>query len=177
MQQINFGSTCYQGSSITIQVGDKRSHSQADSDDEQEEEGSDDTYRTEESVNLNETLTVKKYILTFEELNKNSLGREKEYNYDESNSIVDRLSISCITLETFPELELAPQTLNQEEYSQLKEWRMKMKKKTKCIFQLVLQHPGGVLIDEGAFLARKQERQVTVSCNHSSRIGVLFFSL
>lgn len=110
MQQINFGGTCYQGSSITIQLGDKRSHcelyvkelrmskglmiinlAQADSDDEQEEEGSDDTYRTEESVNLNETLTVKKYILTFEELNKNSLGREKEYNYDESSSIVDRL--------------------------------------------------------------------------------------
>ncbi|KAI8967742.1 hypothetical protein BDF20DRAFT_828928, partial [Mycotypha africana] len=87
---------------------------------------SDHTYHTEESNHYAETWITRKCIMSMQEVDVLEANEKEELIYDNSNSLHDRLAISCINYNTdVPEVyALAPTMLIDEEYRRIKEWRM-----------------------------------------------------
>ncbi|CAO3606959.1 unnamed protein product [Cunninghamella blakesleeana] len=71
---------------------------------------------------------IKKYYLTMNEITSYE-DNNKEYSYDTSSSIFDRLNISYIDFPTdLPDIyKLKQIILNDEEYTQIRKWRMDIK--------------------------------------------------
>lgn len=126
-------------------------------------------YLTERSNNYLEARKTRKYVLTMVEIDPLEINAiEKEY--DESNSLYERLDISSINYHPIPPepYELKTTILDDEEYLKIKDWRRKLKKnelyfppaattsKQLC-FNALLYNMGDSILNEKIAPAQKSE--------------------